>query len=231
VQPLARPLEAVRATFPRQARALIFDLDGVLTDTAHTHYEAWQRLADEIGVPFDRQVNERLKGVDRMASLAIILERASRTYDDEERRALADRKNGYYVQAIQRFGPSDLFDGVIRVLDEARAAGLKIGLASASRNAPLLLDKLGIADRFDYIADSGRIRRAKPDPEIFLDVAAALGVPPAQCIGVEDAVAGIEAIHAAGMAAIGIGSADSLPQADAVLPDIAAFRVRDFVSS
>lgn len=231
LQPLARPLEAVRATFPRQARALIFDLDGVLTDTAHTHYEAWQRLADEIGVPFDRQVNERLKGVDRMASLAIILERASRTYDDGERRALADRKNGYYVQAIQRFGPSDLFDGVIRVLDEARAAGLKIGLASASRNAPLLLDKLGIADRFDYIADSGRIRRAKPDPEIFLDVAAALGVPPAQCIGVEDAVAGIEAIHAAGMAAIGIGSADSLPQADAVLPDIAAFRVRDFVSS
>ncbi len=231
VQPLAQPLAAVRATFPRQARALIFDLDGVLTDTAHTHYEAWQRLADEIGVPFDRQVNERLKGVDRMASLAIILERASRAHTDDERRVLADRKNGYYVQAIQQFGPGDLFDGVLRVLDEARAAGLKIGLASASRNAPLLLDKLGIADRFDYIADSGRIRRAKPDPEIFLDVAAALGVPPSHCIGVEDAVAGIEAIHAAGMAAVGIGSAAGLPQADVVLPDIAEFRVRDFVSS
>ena len=231
VQPLANPLEAVRATFPRAARALIFDLDGVLTDTAHTHYEAWQRLADEIGVPFDRQVNERLKGVDRMASLSIILERAPRVYGEAERRALADRKNGYYVQAIQRFGPQDLFAGVLRVLDEARAQGLKIGLASASRNAPALLEKLGIADRFDYIADSGRIRRAKPDPEIFLDVAAALGVPPSQCIGIEDAAAGVEAIHAAGMAAVGIGTAAALPQADAVLPDIAAFRVRDFVSS
>lgn len=231
VQPLANPLEAVRATFPRAARALIFDLDGVLTDTAHTHYEAWQRLADEIGVPFDRQVNERLKGVDRMASLSIILERAPRVYGEAERRALADRKNGYYVQAIQQFGPQDLFAGVLRVLDEARAQGLKIGLASASRNAPALLEKLGIADRFDYIADSGRIRRAKPDPEIFLDVAAALGVPPSQCIGIEDAAAGVEAIHAAGMAAVGIGTAAALPQADAVLPDIAAFRVRDFVSS
>ncbi len=231
VQPLANPLEAVRATFPRAARALIFDLDGVLTDTAHTHYEAWQRLADEIGVPFDRQVNERLKGVDRMASLSIILERAPRGYGEAERRALADRKNGYYVQAIQQFGPQDLFAGVLRVLDEARAQGLKIGLASASRNAPALLEKLGIADRFDYIADSGRIRRAKPDPEIFLDVAAALGVPPSQCIGIEDAAAGVEAIHAAGMAAVGIGTAAALPQADAVLPDIAAFRVRDFVSS
>ncbi len=230
-QPLARPIEAIRATFPRQARALIFDLDGVLTDTAHTHYQAWKQLADEIGVHFDRQINERLKGVDRMASLAIILERAERAFSLEERQLLADRKNGYYVQAIQRVTPADLFDGVLRVLDEARAAGLKIGLASASRNAGALLDKLGIADRFDYIADSSRIRRAKPDPEIFLDVAAALGVPPFLCIGIEDAAAGVEAIHAAGMPAIGIGSVEALPQADIVLPAIAALRIEDFVSS
>mgnify|MGYP000959194038 CR=1 FL=1 len=227
--PLAVP-SPPKAAFPRAAKALVFDLDGVLTDTAHTHYRAWKRLADEIGVPFDLQVNERLKGVDRMASLEIILERASRTYSADEKRALADTKNGYYVQEIARVGPQDLFDGVCEVLDAARAAGLKLGLASASRNAPALLDKLGIADRFDYIADAGRIVRAKPDPGIFLDVAAALGVPPHLCIGVEDAAAGIEAIHAAGMAAVGVGDARALRHADAVIPRIADFDLRTFVS-
>lgn len=219
-----------KASFPRACGALVFDLDGVLTDTAHTHYRAWKRLADEIGVPFDLQVNERLKGVDRMASLDIILERASRPYSADEKRALADTKNGYYVQEIASVGPHDLFDGVRDVLDAARAAGLKLGLASASRNAPALLDKLGIADCFDYIADAGRIVRAKPDPAIFLDVAAALGVPVQRCIGVEDAAAGIEAIHAAGMAAIGIGDARVLRHADAVIPHIKELDLRTFVS-
>ncbi|QND79027.1 beta-phosphoglucomutase [Pseudoxanthomonas mexicana] len=230
ILPLA-VLSPPKAVFPRVCHALIFDLDGVLTDTAHTHYRAWKRLADEIGVPFDLQVNERLKGVDRMASLEIILERASRSYSADEKRALADTKNGYYVQEIAGVGPQDLFDGVRDVLDAARAAGLKLGLASASRNAPALLQKLGIADCFDYIADAGRIVRAKPDPAIFLDVAAALGVPAHRCIGVEDAAAGIEAIHAACMAAIGIGDARALRHADAVIPRIADFDLRTFVSN
>lgn len=230
ILPLAVP-SPPKAVFPRVCHALIFDLDGVLTDTAHTHYRAWKRLADEIGVPFDLQVNERLKGVDRMASLEIILERASRSYSADEKRALADTKNGYYVQEIASVGPQDLFDGVCDVLDAARAAGLKLGLASASRNAPALLQKLGIADCFDYIADAGRIVRAKPDPAIFLDVAAALGVPAHRCIGVEDAAAGIEAIHAAGMAAIGIGDARALRHADAVIPRVADFDLRTFVSN
>ncbi|TQM05738.1 alpha,alpha-trehalose phosphorylase [Pseudoxanthomonas sp. 3HH-4] len=227
--PLAVP-SPPKMSLPRACDALIFDLDGVLTDTAHTHYRAWKRLADEIGVPFDLQVNERLKGVDRMASLEIILERAARSYSADEKRALADTKNGYYVQEIANVGPQDLFDGVCEVLDAARAAGLKLGLASASRNAPALLQKLGIAGRFDYIADAGRIVRAKPDPAIFLDVAAALGVPAHRCIGVEDAAAGIEAIHAAGMAAVGIGDARALRHADAVVPRIADFNLRTFVS-
>lgn len=230
ILPLAVP-SPPKAVFPRVCHALVFDLDGVLTDTAHTHYRAWKRLADEIGVPFDLQVNERLKGVDRMASLEIILERASRSYSADEKRALADTKNGYYVQEIAGVGPQDLFDGVRDVLDAARAAGLKLGLASASRNAPALLQKLGIADCFDYIADAGRIVRAKPDPAIFLDVAAALGVPAHRCIGVEDAAAGIEAIHAAGMAAIGIGDARALRHADAVIPRVADFDLRTFVSN
>nr|WP_298125481.1 beta-phosphoglucomutase [uncultured Pseudoxanthomonas sp.] len=229
VLPLAVP-SPPKAAFPRACRALVFDLDGVLTDTAHTHYRAWKRLADEIDVPFDLLVNERLKGVDRMASLEIILERASRAYSADEKRALADTKNGYYVQEIANVGPQDLFEGAREVLDAARAAGLKLGLASASRNAPALLDKLGIADCFDYIADAGRIARAKPDPAIFLDVAAALGVPAHLCIGVEDAAAGIEAIHAAGMAAVGIGDARALRHADAVIPRIADFDLRTFVS-
>lgn len=219
------------AIFPRACQALIFDLDGVLTDTAHSHYLAWKRLADEIEVPFDLRTNERLKGVDRAASLEIILESAPTPFSAEAKRAMAERKNGYYVAEIEHFGPQDLFPGVRELLLAARAAGLKLGLASASRNAPALLRKLGIAEQFDYIADSSRIARAKPDPEIFLTVARELGVSPELCIGVEDAAAGIVAIHAAGMPAIGIGDSHVLGQADAVLPAIAALRLEDFVST
>lgn len=220
---------AASAPFPRPAQALIFDLDGVLTDTAHTHYLAWKRLADEIGVPFDETVNLRLKGVDREASLAIILERADRPYDEAERRELAARKNGYYRAAIEHVSPRDLYAGVTELLDAARARGLKLGLASASKNAAALLARLGIADRFDYVADAASIARAKPAPDIFLSVAQALGVPPERCIGIEDAAAGIVAIRAAGMPAVGIGDPAALPGADAHLPEIAAFDLDAFV--
>jgi len=231
LQPLARPETSARAIFPRPARALIFDLDGVLTDTANLHYQAWKQLADELDIPFDRETNEALKGVDRMASLSIILERASREYSAEERQILAERKNGYYLDAIEQLGPQDVFPGVMTVLTQARAAGLKTALASASRNAVTLLQKLGIGDYFDAIADANTLLRGKPDPEIFLAAAAALGIAPAQCIGIEDAAAGIEAIHAAGMAAIGIGSAEQLPRADLVLADIAALDISHIVSA
>jgi len=228
---LATPHMSARANFPRPARALIFDLDGVLTDTANLHYQAWKQLADELNLPFDRKTNERLKGVDRMASLAMILEHGGREYSAEERLALAERKNGYYLAAIETLGPQDVFPGARKVLNQARAAGLKTALASASRNAPRLLQKLGLSDCFDAIADARQIRRGKPDPEIFLTAAAALGVPPAHCIGIEDAAAGIDAIHAAGMAAIGIGSRAQLPKADCVLADIGAFELEHFVDS
>lgn len=226
----AAAADAAAVAFPRPAQALIFDLDGVLTDTAHTHYLAWKRLADEIGVPFDETVNLRLKGVDREASLAIILERATRAFDAAERHALAERKNGYYRAAIERVGPQDLFAGAAALLDAARARGLKLGLASASKNAALLVQRLGIAERFDWIADAATVARAKPDPEIFLSVAQALGVAPERCIGIEDAAAGIAAIRAAGMAAVGIGDPSALPGADAHLPNIAAFDLDAYVS-
>lgn len=219
----------ISTVFPRRCRALIFDLDGVMTDTAQTHYLAWKRLADEIAVPFDRRINARLKGVDRMASLEIILERATRAYDDREKRLLAERKNGYYRDAIAGTTPDDLFPGVLELLADARSRGLKLGLASASRNATALLERLEIADRFDCVADAARVQRAKPDPEIFLAAAAGMEVDPALCIGIEDAAAGVRAIHAAGMAAIGIGDAVELGAADAVLPTIADLRLSRFV--
>ncbi|MEH6413997.1 beta-phosphoglucomutase [Pseudomonas sp. CGJS7] len=230
LRPLAKPEVDTRERFPKPARALIFDLDGVLTDTAQTHYRAWKRMADEEGLPFDQHINEQLKGVDRMSSLEIILRNAGVNLSAERKLALAERKNGYYVEAIAEVTPKDLFPGVERVLEQARARGLKLGLASASRNAAALLERLGIAQRFDYIADAARIARAKPAPDIFLDVAAALGVPPSHCIGVEDAAAGVVSIKTAGMAAVGIGDPLALARADACLPDIASFDLNAFVS-
>ena len=231
--PLAYPREAARAragVFPRPFKALIFDLDGVITDTARMHYVAWKRLADEIGVPFDEHVNERLKGVDRDASLEIILERSPRTFDAAEKRAMADRKNGYYRAGLSDVGPQHLLPGALDALTAARAAGLLTGLASASKNAALILERLGISGLFDYVADANRIAHAKPDPEVFLKVAHELGVAPVDCLGIEDAAAGVAAIKAAGMAALGIGPAQVLAQADAVLPALDVFRIEDFVS-
>jgi len=218
------------AVFPRACKGLVFDLDGVLTDTAHVHYRAWKRLADEIGVSFDETVNKRLKGVDRGASLEIILERAGRIYADDEKHALAERKNAYYQEAIVAFGPDDLFPGARELLQAARARGLRTALASASRNAPGLVERLGIRDAFDLIVDAADIARQKPAPDIFLAAAKGLDLAPAECIGIEDAAAGVAAIKAAGMAALGIGDAADLSQADAVVATIADVRLSDFIT-
>lgn len=203
-QPLTQPLRIIRA--------LVFDLDGVLTDTARLHYLAWKRLADEIGVPFDETDNLRLKGVDRRGSLELLLERSPRAYSENEKHALAERKNGYYRDSLAEFGPGDLYPGVHELLAVVRARGLKLALASASRNAPVLLQRLGIADAFDAIADPARAP-SKPDPGLFLAAASALDVRPDECIGIEDSAAGIEAIRAANMFAVGIGSATELARA------------------
>lgn len=214
--------------FPRRLQAVLFDLDGVLTDTAHAHYVAWKRLADELGIPFDEAANEALKGVDRMGSLDLILARGGVTLDDAERHALAERKNAWYVAAIEDFTPADLFPGARDALEQVRGAGLKTALVSASRNAPALVDRLGIADLFDCIVDPASVAHGKPAPDIFLAAAAALGVEPAACLGVEDAPAGIAAIHAADMAALGIGDPATLAAADRVIPTISAFRLEDY---
>lgn len=211
------------------AGAVIFDLDGVITDTAHYHFLAWKRLAESLGIPFDEAFNEQLKGVDRMGSLEIILARTDRRFTPEQRAALAAQKNEHYQQLIATMTPADLLPGALAALDAVRATGLKTGLASVSKNAFTVLDRLGITDRFDYIVDAGQIVHGKPDPEIFLHAAEHLGVAPSACIGVEDAVAGIQAIKAAGMYALGIGDPAILTAADRVIPGLSAFRLSDYI--
>lgn len=206
-------------------KAVIFDLDGVITDTAHYHYLAWKQLAEGLGVPFDQAFNEQLKGIDRMGSLDLILGAAAGNYTDAQKRELADVKNRHYQELIATMSAVDLLPGALDALHTVRAAGLGIGLASVSRNAFTVLDRLGIRDCFDVVVDAALIANSKPDPEIFLTAAAQLGVAPQDCLGVEDAVAGVAAIKSAGMTALGIGSAQVLTQADRVIPGLDQFRL------
>lgn len=224
-----RPGETVERPTPRfgrapagAIRALLFDLDGVLTDTARAHYIAWKALADDLGIAFDERANEELKGVDREGSLELIVARGTRSFDAAERAALAGRKNAHYQQLIANLTPADVLPGAREALERARAAGLPMAVASASRNAPLLLERLGIAHFFDAVVDPATVARGKPDPAIFLEAARELGVDPAHCLGIEDSRAGVSAIKVAGMLALGVGDAAVLDQADAVVPDLSA---------
>ena len=209
-------------------KAVIFDLDGVITDTAHYHYLAWKRLADAVGAPFDEEFNEQLKGVDRMGSLELILARAPRSYSQEEKLALADAKNRHYQELIATMTPGDLLPGALEALDAVRAAGLKTGLASVSKNAFTVLDRLGIRERFDTVVDAATITHSKPHPEIFLTAAAQLGLDPGDCLGVEDAVAGVASIKDAGMVAVGVGKPEVLAWADLVIGSMREFRLADY---
>jgi beta-phosphoglucomutase len=189
---------------PRLA-AVVFDLDGVLTDSAEHHYRAWRRLAEEESLPFDRELNERLKGVSRMESLEIILDNAGRRPDPAERVRLADRKNAYFRELIAGIGPGDLLPGMGELLAELRRRGVRTAVASMSHNAPEVLDRLGIRPLIDAVVDPATVMVGKPDPEIFLAAAEALGVRPDDCAAIEDAQAGVAAIRAAGMVAVGVG--------------------------
>ena len=209
-------------------KAVIFDLDGVITDTARYHYLAWKRLAESQGVHFDEAFNEHLKGIDRMGSLELILASSPRQYTQDEKLALAHEKTEHYKELIATMSPADLLPGALEALDECRAAGLRIGLASVSKNAFTVLEMLGITDKFDYVVDAAKIERGKPDPEIFLKAASELGVSPADCLGVEDAVAGVASIKSAGMWALGIGDPAVLLQADRVIPSLAHFELQDY---
>ncbi len=205
-------------------KAAIFDLDGVIADTARLHLAAWQQLADEEGFVLPADADERLKGVDRMASLDIVLEGARRHYNDTEKNALADRKNQRYQQLVTELTPADLLPGAHELLEQLGRWKIPMALASASKNARAVIEGLGIADRFDYIADAARVKHPKPDPEIFLLAAQGLGVDPHLCVGIEDAAAGVTAIKRAGMYAVGIGDATVLAEADQCAQNLTEFR-------
>lgn len=208
----------------------VFDLDGVLTETSEQHYLAWKMIADELGIPFDKKRNELLKGISRMESLEILLQNASRNFSDDEKAILATNKNMYYKHLINDFSPANLFHGVIELLDDLKRQQIKIALASASYNAPLLIEKLGIKTYFDVVVDPGTIRYGKPNPEIFLEAAYLLNVNPINCIGVEDAIAGVTAIKSAGMYAIGIGEPDTLENADIVYASVSELNYQNIKS-
>jgi beta-phosphoglucomutase len=199
-------------------QGFIFDVDGVLTDTAEYHYKAWQRLADEEKLPFDRQENEALRGVARRESLMHIV--GDRQYSEATLQEMMERKNRYYVESIATITPKDLFPGAVELLQELRKAGIKIAIGSASKNARTVIEKLGIGNLVDAIADGDSVTRPKPAPDVFLYAAKQLGLEPAHCVVVEDATVGIEAAIAAGMWTIGLGSSDRFKTSDVIIPNL-----------
>lgn len=189
--------------------AVIFDLDGVLVTTDDSHYEAWKQMADEEGIYFDREINQRLRGVSRMESLEIILERAEKPYSQEEKLALATRKNQYYVNLIKQLTSDALLPGALDTVHALRKLGIKTAIGSSSKNAPTILAQVGITELFDAVADGNQIKHSKPAPDVFLLAAELLGVSPDECLVVEDADAGVEAGLNAGMKVLAVGAASA----------------------
>lgn len=200
-------------------KGFIFDLDGVLTDTAEYHYRGWQRLADEEGLPFDRTANEALRGVSRRESLLLILK--GHLVSEEKMQEMMERKNRYYVEYIQQISPEDMLPGALDLLHEIRAAGLKCAIGSASKNTCTVVEKLGIDQLVDAISDGYSVNNPKPAPDLFLHAAGQLGLPPIQCVVVEDATAGVEAAIAGGFRSIGLGPVDRVGEADVVYASLA----------
>ncbi|MDX3775014.1 beta-phosphoglucomutase [Chromatiaceae bacterium AAb-1] len=211
-------------------KALIFDLDGVLTDTAIYHYHAWKALADELAIPFNEQDNEQLKGVDRLGSLRLILQKGQLSLSPDEEQWLMASKNQHYLELIADMNPAALFSGTHELFAELKQRGIKTALASASKNAGFVVERLGIAGQFDYIADAAKVANSKPAPDIFLLAAKGLGVAPQNCVGVEDAQAGIAAICSAGMLPVGIGDAAVLQDALLVYPALDKLNLQQVLS-
>ncbi|MCM3494208.1 beta-phosphoglucomutase [Paenibacillus lactis] len=205
--------------------ACLFDLDGVLVDTAKYHYIAWKRLAEELGFEFTEQDNERLKGVSRMASLDILLEIGGLAPDEETKLDLAAKKNAWYVEYISTMDASEILPGALEFIQSLKERGIKVALGSASKNAILILNNTGLTPYFDAIIDGTKTQQAKPDPEVFTLGALELGVPTESCVVFEDAEAGIEAATRAGMRCVGIGSPETLGRANLVISSLEGFTV------
>ena len=204
-------------------KACIFDLDGVVVDTAKYHYLAWKRLAHELGFEFKEVHNERLKGVSRMRSLEILLEVGGLSFPLDRMEQMANQKNEWYLEYIRKMTPDEILPGAKDLLEELRLHNIKVALGSASKNAPLILERIGLANHFDAILDGNSVSVAKPAPDIFLVAAKALDELPEHCIVFEDAEAGIDAAISAGMRCVGIGSPDNLGRANLVIPNLKQF--------
>lgn len=196
-------------------KAIIFDLDGVICSTDEYHYQAWKQMADTMGIYFDRTINNRLRGVSRMESLEIILERyEGPALSDERKQELANRKNDIYRESLKKMSTADLSDEVRNTLNALRAKGLKLAIGSSSKNTPFILGQLGLGSFFDAISDGNNISRSKPDPEVFLNAAVSLGLDPAECLVVEDAVSGAQAGKAGGFTVACVGDASKAGAGD-----------------
>lgn len=201
--------------------AFLFDLDGVICDTARYHYYAWKRLADMLEIPFDEQANEAFKGVSRIRCMELLLEFGNRTADPEELQRLANQKNEWYVESLQQFSRSELLPGSLDVLEECRKRGIKTAICSASKNAPLILGRLEIESYFDAVIDGNKTSKAKPDPEVFMLGAMELGAAPSECVIFEDALAGVQAGKAEDIFVVGVGKPENLAGADIVIENLA----------
>lgn len=203
-------------------KAVVFDMDGVLTETSDQHFKAWGRLAEELGYTLSYGVKDAVRGISRLASLDIVLKaiNGEKRFTEKEKHALAEKKNQYYIESINKFTAENLSEGAIDLLELLKEKGMKIALASASRNSEFLLRAMGIKQYFDVIVDPAGIKNGKPAPDIFLKAAELLGLAPGECIGIEDAYAGIESIKRAGMTAVGVGDAKVLSNCSVVFDNL-----------
>jgi beta-phosphoglucomutase len=210
-------------------KACIFDLDGVIVDTAHYHFMAWKRLASELGFTLTEADNERLKGVSRMRSLEIVLEIGKVSLNEHDKEKLANKKNAWFVDYLERMAPEEIFSGVKELLAQIKSKGIKVAVASSSKNANTVVQLLGIQRDFDVIVDGTMVVNTKPDPEIFLLTARKLGVDPKDCVVFEDAEAGVDAALAAGMKCVGVGSQDLLGRANKVIDKTGEFSLHELL--
>lgn len=211
-------------------KGIIFDLDGVLVSTDEYHFRSWQKISAEEGIYFTWEMNNNFRGVGRMECVDILLATTNKKYTQEEKNLIAIRKNKYFAESLDLLDESAILPGTIETLDNLRERGIKIGVGSNSRNAKAIINKLNLQDKLDVISDGFDIKNSKPDPEVFLLTAERLGLKSEECIVVEDAVAGIEAAHAAGMKALGIGTADRLTKAEKVVKNLSEITIDELLS-
>lgn len=210
-------------------KGFIFDLDGVLTDTAEYHYRGWKRLADEEGIPFTREDNELLRGIPRRESLMLILK--EHMVPEEEILQMMERKNNYYLEYIREISPKDLLPGARELLEEIHKAGMKSALGSASKNAPDVVRRLGIANLLDAISDGNSVERQKPAPDLFLHAARQLNLTPEKCVVVEDAAAGIQAARAGAFHTVGLGPRERVGEAEVIFPSLEGVHLDTLLSA